>query len=170
VEDPTLEKVRDSLKNLNNNKARGTNNILAELLKYGGNKVLKTIYELIILVWEKEQIPKEWRKSIIFPIHKRDKLNFSNYRGLALLCAAYKVLTNITRRRLEQYVENILGKYQGGFRAGSSITDQLFTVLEKCWEFNINVYQIYVDFKQAYDSIQWEKLYRIMHEFNIPHN
>jgi hypothetical protein len=37
-----------------------------------------------------------------------------------------------------------------------------------CWEFNINVYQIYVDFKQAYDNIQREKLYRIMHEFNIP--
>jgi hypothetical protein len=25
-----------------------------------------------------------------------------------------------------------------------------------------------IDFKQAYDSIQQEKLYRIMHEFNIP--
>jgi sorting nexin-29 len=41
-------------------------------------------------------------------------------------------------------------------------------ILEKCWEFSINVYQIYVDFKQAYDSIQREKLYGIMHEFNIP--
>jgi sorting nexin-29 len=81
------------------------------------------------------------------------------------------VLTNITRRRLEPYVENILGEYKGDFRAGRSTTDQLFTVkqiLEKCWEFNINVYQIYVDFKQAYDSIQQEKLYRIIHEFNIP--
>jgi sorting nexin-29 len=29
-------------------------------------------------------------------------------------------------------------------------------------------YQIYVDFKQAYDSIQREKRYRIMHEFSIP--
>jgi hypothetical protein len=81
------------------------------------------------------------------------------------------VLTNIIRRRLEPYVKNILGEYQGGFRAEISTTDQLFTVkqiLEKCWEFNINVYQIYVDFNQAYDSIQREKLYRIMHEFNIP--
>jgi hypothetical protein len=82
------------------------------------------------------------------------------------------VLTNIIRRRLEPYVEKILGEYQGSFRAGRSTTDQLFTVrqiLEKCWEFIINVYQIYIDFKQAYDSFQWEKLYRIMHEFNIPH-
>jgi sorting nexin-29 len=133
--------------------------------------VIKSIYELIILVWEKEQIPKERCKSIIFSIHKKeDKLNCSNCSRLALLCAAYKVLTNIIRRRLEPNAENILGKYQGGFRAGRSITDQLFTVkeiLEKCWKLNINVYQIYVGFKQAYDSIQREKLYRTMHEFNI---
>jgi hypothetical protein len=143
VEDPTLEEVRDSLKNLKNNKAPGTDNIPAELLKYGGNELMKSIYELIILVWGKEQIPKEWCKSIIFPIHKKgDKLNCPNYRGLALLCAACKVLTSIIRRRLEPYVENTLGEYQGGFRAGRSTTDQLFTVkqtLEKCWEFNINV-------------------------------
>jgi hypothetical protein len=76
VEDPTLEEVRDSLKNLNNNKAPETDKIPAELLKYGRNEVMKSVYELIILVWKKEQIPKECCKSIIFPIHKKgDKLN-----------------------------------------------------------------------------------------------
>jgi sorting nexin-29 len=30
------------------------------------------------------------------------------------------------------------------------------------------VYQIYVDFKQAYDSIQKKKLYTIMYEFGFP--
>jgi sorting nexin-29 len=30
------------------------------------------------------------------------------------------------------------------------------------------VYQIYVDFKQAYDSIQREKFYTIMYEFGLP--
>jgi DNA gyrase/topoisomerase IV subunit A len=49
------------------------------------------------------------------------------------------------------------------------INSSVRQILEKCWEFIINVYQIYIDFKQAYDSIQWEKLCRIMHEFNIPH-
>jgi hypothetical protein len=59
VEDPTLEEVRDSLKNLKNNKAPGTDNILPELLKYEGNEMMKSIYELIILVSETEQIHKK---------------------------------------------------------------------------------------------------------------
>jgi sorting nexin-29 len=68
-------------------------------------------------------------------------------------------------------MERIVGKYQGGFRAGRSTTDQLFTVkqiLEKCWEYNIKVYQLYVDLKQAYDSVHRKKLYKIMHKFGIP--
>jgi hypothetical protein len=156
-EHPTVEEVRNSLRTLKNNKVPGADNIPAELLKYGGNKVIKSIHDLVILVWEKEQMSKDWRKSIIFLIHKKGyKLNCANYRGIALLCTVYKVFTNIIRRTLEPYVERIVGEYQDGFRAGRSITDQLFTVkqiLEKCWEYDIKVYQLYVDFKQAYDSV-----------------
>jgi hypothetical protein len=71
----------------------------------------------------------------------------------------------------EPYTKNIIGEYQAGFRMGRSIINQLFTVkqmLEKCWENNIKVYQIYVDFKQCYDSINHEKLYKIMYGAGIP--
>lgn len=39
--------------------------------------------------------------------------------------------------------------------------------MEKCWEFNIDVHQIFVDFKQAYDSIDRTILYHIMLKFGI---
>jgi hypothetical protein len=68
VELPTLEEVQDLLKVLRNNKAPGADNLPAELLKYGGNEVMKKIHDLITLAWGNEWIPKEWRKSIIFPI------------------------------------------------------------------------------------------------------
>jgi sorting nexin-29 len=94
-----------------------------------------------------------------------------NYRGIALLCTAYKMFANILGNRLEPITERIIGEYQAGFRPGRSTIDQLFTVkqtLEKCWENNLSVHQIYVDFKQAYDSIQRKKLYTIMYEFGLP--
>jgi hypothetical protein len=123
-------------------------------------------------IWEKEYVPNEWWKSIIYPIYKkRENLGCMNYRGIALLCMAYKVFANILRNRLELITERIIGEYQAGFRPGRSTLDQLFTVkqtLEKCWEYNLSVYQIYVDFKQAHDSIQRKKLYTIMYEFGLP--
>ena len=151
VECPTLEEVRDAFRALENHKAPGADNIPAELLKDGGNKVIHAIHNLMALIWEQEQVPDEWRKSIICTIHKKgDELSCENYRGITLLYAAYKVPTNIKRLKLEPYTENIIGEYQAAFRTGRSTIDQMFTVKhirEKCWENSIKVYQIYVDFK-----------------------
>jgi hypothetical protein len=52
VECPTLEEVRDALGALKNHKVPGTDNIPAELLKYGGNKVINAIHNLITLIWD----------------------------------------------------------------------------------------------------------------------
>ena len=40
--------------------------------------------------------------------------------------------------------------------------------MEKCWEYNKEIWQIFIDFKQAYDSINRTSMWNIMAEFNIP--
>ena len=57
------------MRNLKNNKADG---IHPELIKYGGNKLLNRIYELVTQIWEEERIPEEWNKTIIVPIYKKE--------------------------------------------------------------------------------------------------
>ena len=52
-----------------------------------------------------------------------------------------------------------------------STTDQILTVknlLEKAWEHNVEIHQIFIDFQKAYDSIRRDKLYLIMEFFGIP--
>jgi hypothetical protein len=41
-------------------------------------------------------------------------------------------------------------------------------ISEKCWEHNVALFQIYIDFRQAYDHINREKLYKAMIHFHIP--
>jgi hypothetical protein len=42
-------------------------------------------------VWNKEEFPEEWKKSIIVPVYKKsDKTVYSNYRGISLLSTTYK--------------------------------------------------------------------------------
>ena len=44
------------------------------------------IHTLIVLIWNKEELPQEWKESIIVPIHKKgDRMNCNNYRGISLL-------------------------------------------------------------------------------------
>jgi hypothetical protein len=40
--------------------------------------------------------------------------------------------------------------------------------LEKTWEYNVEIHQIFVDFQKAYDSIRRDILYAIMAYFGIP--
>jgi hypothetical protein len=52
-----------------------------------------------------------------------------------------------------------------------STTDQVFythQVLEKKWEYNGTVHQLFIDFKIAYESVRREVLYNILSEFRIP--
>jgi len=108
-------------------------------------------------LWE-EKMPTDWTKNIIIPIYKNrgNKLQCKNYRGISLLCKGYKILTTVINNRLKKYTKYIIGEYQAGFRTGKSTTDQIFTVknlLEKAWEHNVEIHQIFVDFQKAYGSI-----------------
>jgi hypothetical protein len=48
------------------------------------------------LIWNKEELPHQWKESIVMPIHKKDdKTECSNYWGISLLPTSYKILSNI---------------------------------------------------------------------------
>jgi hypothetical protein len=83
----------------------------------------------------------------------------------------YKIFTNTLARYLEAYTEEILEEYQCEFRKGRSTTDQIFMlrqIIEKTYEFNVDIHQLFIDYKQAYDSINRQQMCKIMKEFGIP--
>jgi len=80
---PTVEEVELIVQKLRNYKAPGTDNIPAELFKYGGNELVKQLHTIIKDIWQKENMPTEWNVSIICPIHKKgDTMEYLNYRGV----------------------------------------------------------------------------------------
>ena len=56
VEKPTTEDVKKGNEKLENNEVAETDGIYPELIKYGGNKLLNIIYELVGQIWEEERI------------------------------------------------------------------------------------------------------------------
>ena len=117
-------------------------------------------------------MPEEWNIALLFPIHKKgSKLRCENYRGISLLNVTYKLFTKILTRRIEPYAEQAIGDYQSGFRRNRSTSDHIFmirTILEKCHEYGVPVHQLYIDFKQAYDSIDRKYLYETLDSLAIP--
>jgi hypothetical protein len=94
-----------------------TDQIAAELIKAGGSTICSEIHKLIYYIWNKEELPDQWKESIIVPVYKKgDKTDCSNYRGISLLLTIYKILSNILLSRLTPYAEEIIGDHQCGFR------------------------------------------------------
>jgi hypothetical protein len=93
------------------------------------------------------------KESITVPIHKKgDKTDCNNYRGISLLPTTYKIFSNILLSRLTPYADEIIGDHQCGFRRNRSTTDQLPYIrqmLEKKWEYNEAVHQLFINFKKA---------------------
>jgi len=172
VEDVSLEEVKIAIFGLKNWKAPGTDNIPAKLIKYGGEELHVVIYRLCQLIWVEERIPDSWNEAIIIPLHKKgDKIKCDNYRGISLLNSAYKVFSRVLLNRIVPYAEDCLGDYQCSFRKGRSTTEQLSIIgqiIEKRYEYRQNIWQLFIDFKKAYDSIHRESLYNIMYKFGFP--
>ena len=64
-------------------KSAGIDQIPAELINAGGRTICYEIHKLIVSICNKEELPEEWKQSIIVPIHKKgDKTDSNNYRGI----------------------------------------------------------------------------------------
>jgi hypothetical protein len=158
--------VEISIAKLKKYKSPGSDEIPAELIQAGGEILLSEIHKLIHSVWNKEELPDQWKESIIVAVHKKgDKTDCNNYHGISLLSTSYKTLLNILPSRLGPYIDLIIGDYQCGFRRNKSTIEQIFCIrqmLEKKWMYNETVHHLFIDFMKAHDSVRREVLYNIL--------
>ena len=81
----------------------------------------------------------DWKWSVFIPIPKKGNAKeCSNYRTVALISHASKVMLKIPQARLQQYMNRKLPDFQAGFRKGRRTRDQIANIcwiLEKAREF-----------------------------------
>jgi hypothetical protein len=172
IELPTYKEVSDIINRLKGNQAPGTDNIPAEFVKYGGYILKQRMYNLILSIWNKEQLPTELLQGVIYPIYKKgERTVCSNYRPITLLNIAYKIFAIVLNNRLSRIVESKLNDVQAGFRPNRSTTDNIFIVcqtFEKCYEYNIDLHNMFVDYTQVFDTISRNKVLECLTQYNIP--
>ena len=67
-------------------------------------------------MWNTQQWPQEWKRSVIIPIPKKGNAKeCSDYHTIALISHASKVILKILQARLQQYVNHELPDVQAGF-------------------------------------------------------
>jgi hypothetical protein len=71
VPEPSALEVELAIEKLKSHKSLGIDQIPAKSIKAGGSTIRGAIHKLIIAIWNKEEMPGEWKESIIVPIHKK---------------------------------------------------------------------------------------------------
>ena len=93
--------------------------------------------------------------SVFITIPKKGKAKeCSNYRTIALVSHASKVMFKILQARLQQYVNRELPDVQTALRKGRGTRDQIANIcwiIEKAREFQKDIYFCFIDYAKAFD-------------------
>ena len=113
--------------------------------------------------------------SVFIPIPKKGNAKeCSNYRTIAPISHASKVMLKILQARLHQYVNLELPDVQGGFRKGRGTRDHIVNIrwiIQKAREFQKNIYICFTDYAKTFDCVDHNKLENSERNGNtIPHD
>jgi hypothetical protein len=70
VPGPSHLEVEITIAKMKKYESPGSDQILAELIQSGGEILLSVIHKLFNSIWNKEELPDQWKESIIVPVHK----------------------------------------------------------------------------------------------------
>ena len=127
--------VKWALENITTNKASRGDGIPIELFQILKDDAVKVLHSICQQIWKTEQWPQDWKSSVFIPIPKKGNAKeCSNYRIVALISHASKVMLKILQARLQQYVNHELPDVQAGFRKGRGTRDQFQPTSAGSWK------------------------------------
>lgn len=155
--------VKSAIMNAPNHKATGHDLLSYEHLKQSLDIMLPLWTTFLNLCFNQGDLPKSWLESILKLIYKGKGCIRSpdNYRGIALNCIPFKVLTCILNKRIFAKIRHLLPDEQYGFvpkRSTCQPIQQLINDINDNLKDGKHMYCCFVDFRKAFDSLNRRKL------------
>jgi len=133
---------------------------------------LNKLHEVCVEVWETGLWPDEWTQSVFIPLPKKgDPLQCCNYRTIALVSHASKILLRVILDRMQLQLERENAPVQAGFRPKRGTRDQITNlriIPEKARERNQPLYLCFIDYTKAFDMVRHDQLWLTMLDMGFP--
>ncbi|KAG1682981.1 RNA-directed DNA polymerase from mobile element jockey [Nymphon striatum] len=154
----SLEELRRSLR-ASKDTAPGPDSIHYQMLKHLPDCSLALMLNIFNTIWITGAIPSSWLEATVIPIPKpgKDHTDPSNYRPIALTSCICKTMERMINCRLTYYLEsnNILTRYQSGFRRHRSTIDHLVrfeTLVREAFVRREHLAAVFFDLEKAYET------------------
>ena len=161
------------LKNLKQSKSPGPDQIHNKVLYEIREQIVKPLTSMFQASLDSGQLPKDWKVANITPIFKKGKrTDPNNYRPVSLTSAVCKIMETMIRDEIREHMEDqeLFSQDQHGFRQGRSCNTQLLEAIHD-WTNSIEeghpVDVIYLDYRKAFDSVPFERLFKKLHAYGV---
>lgn len=137
------------------------------------NNMAHCLLTLVNRLFLKGDIPDKTREKWLVAIPKKGDLSDrNNYRGIALMDTALKLVTRIVGSRIMEGLEKAkrLIPEQGGFRPGRECISQVIALYEVIRRMKLKKqggYAIFIDIEKAYDRVLHEALFHKLWHIGI---
>ena len=162
------------VKRLTKGKAPGPDNIPNDIIKTLPSQCHDLIYLFFHQCYQHKEIPTQWKHSKTILLHKKeDPTQLANYRPIALANTIYKLYTSTITTLLTSYGEQhrLLHFSQEGFRPQRNTSRQIQMIIASLKDArltNQDIYITYIDFKNAFGSIDHARLLALMEDLGYP--
>ena len=164
--DISIDEIKNLIKILKLNKAQGHDAISAKMIHLCGDEICLPLQLIFKNILKTGIFPSQWKLANVTPTHKKkDKQTVSNYRPISLLPIFDKIFERIIFKNLYNFLvqNNLITKYQSGFRPGDSCGNQLLSLTNEIHEaFHgkgcLEVRAVFLDMSKAFDKVWHEGL------------
>ena len=141
------------------------------MLKLLGEGGLKILTKLINTIYETGEWPKDFTEVTMIALKKKTQATkCGDHHTISLTAYTGKIIAKILKRRIERKIEDVLGEDQFGFKGGKGTRDGIGTmriIAERTLEIDEELRACSIDWKKAFDHVNWIKLMQILKRTGI---
>jgi len=170
-----IDEINNLIKQLKHHKAPGADQINNTIIKKLPKEYRDKLVDIANASIKLGYVPNAWKGAVVRMIPKplKDKLKDDSYRPISLLNTLSKLLERVILIRTRSWINknNLLSKYQCGFRNFRQTRDQIIRMMQDALKsFNNNEYMgaIFIDIEKAFDKVWHKGLLYELEQHKIP--
>jgi hypothetical protein len=158
--------LRKALDSSNFGSTSGWDGISFKVIRKFWDVLSKPMLKMINETFNEGELMETYKLGLIKLIPKKgEAAKVGDWRPITLLCCGYKVISGIVAKRLEKYLDKLIGRAQKGFMKNKNIhtcTLNIMNSIDRAWNLGREVGVMCVDFSKAFDSVEHEMIKNVM--------